>query len=71
MKIFFGRIQRLEKELYYYKKTSRELKKRLRDLEASGALPHQGIYTSYHYLNHWISSFNNIFIQVILCISQF
>ena len=36
-------MQRLEKELYYYKKTSRELKKRLRELEASGAVPHQGI----------------------------
>ncbi|XP_052067157.1 kinesin-like protein KIF27 isoform X4 [Mytilus californianus] len=35
------KMQRLEKELYYYKKTSRELKKRLRELEASGALPHQ------------------------------
>ncbi|KAL5007730.1 hypothetical protein ScPMuIL_016536 [Solemya velum] len=36
------KIQQLEKDLYYYKKTSRDLKKKLKDLVTSGALNLQG-----------------------------
>lgn len=32
------RVQQLERDLYYYKKTSRDLKKKMRELLASGAL---------------------------------
>ncbi|KAK6191693.1 hypothetical protein SNE40_003312 [Patella caerulea] len=35
------RMQQLEKELYYYKKTSRDLKKKIRDLISSGVLTSQ------------------------------
>ncbi|XP_077978007.1 kinesin-like protein KIF27 isoform X2 [Glandiceps talaboti] len=35
-----SKVQQLEKDLYYYKKTSRELKKKLRELMASGLLSH-------------------------------
>ncbi|XP_070566373.1 kinesin-like protein KIF27 isoform X2 [Ptychodera flava] len=34
------KIQQLEKDLYYYKKTSRELKKKLKELMASGLISH-------------------------------
>ncbi|XP_077862276.1 kinesin-like protein KIF27 [Saccoglossus kowalevskii] len=34
-----NRIQQLEKDLYYYKKTSRELKKKLREVVTSGLIP--------------------------------
>ncbi|XP_033751505.1 LOW QUALITY PROTEIN: kinesin-like protein KIF27 [Pecten maximus] len=33
-----AKYQQLEKELYYYKKTSRDLKRKLREIHASGAL---------------------------------
>ncbi|KAJ8298884.1 hypothetical protein KUTeg_022944 [Tegillarca granosa] len=33
-----ARVQQLERDLYYYKKTSRDLKKKMRELLASGAL---------------------------------
>jgi len=32
----------LEKELFYYRKTSRELKKKLREYVSSGTIPAQG-----------------------------
>ncbi|KAL4224634.1 Kinesin-like protein kif27 [Mactra antiquata] len=35
------RMSQLEKDLYYYKRTSRELKKRLRDYVTSGTIPAQ------------------------------
>ncbi|XP_045174185.2 kinesin-like protein KIF27 isoform X3 [Mercenaria mercenaria] len=35
------RVTQLEKDLYYYKKTSRELKKRLREYVSSGTIPAQ------------------------------
>lgn len=34
-------MSQLEKDLYYYKKTSRELKKKLRDYVSSGTIPAQ------------------------------
>ncbi|XP_064601119.1 kinesin-like protein KIF27 [Liolophura sinensis] len=34
-----GRVQQLEKELYYYKKTSRDLRRKVKDLIASGVIP--------------------------------
>ena len=37
--IFCGRIHQLEKDLFYYKKTSRDLKKKLRELLASNPTP--------------------------------
>ena len=40
------RVSQLEKDLYYYKKTSRELKRRLREYVSSGTIPAQGTYTS-------------------------
>ena len=36
------RVSQLEKDLYYYKKTSRDLKRRLRDYVSSGTIPAQG-----------------------------
>ncbi len=37
--LFSHRVLQLEKDLYYYKKTSRELKKKLRELLATSASP--------------------------------
>ena len=37
--IFRSRIHQLEKDLFYYKKTSRDLKKKLRELLASNPTP--------------------------------
>ena len=40
--ILYFRIQQLEKDLYYYKKTSRDLKKKLREMIAGGSTGHTG-----------------------------
>lgn len=40
----YNRIHRLEKDLYFYKKTSRDLKRKLRDLIASGTIRSQGMW---------------------------
>ena len=36
------RLQQLEKELYFYKKTSRDLKKKIRELFTVGKIPAHG-----------------------------
>lgn len=43
-----SKYQQLEKELYYYKKTSRDLKRKLREIHASGALgdDHMSLHSS-------------------------
>lgn len=47
---FFFRVQQLEKDLYYYKKTSRDLRRKVKDLIASGVIPNPGELG----LGHWL-----------------
>lgn len=45
---YINRIQNLEKDLYYYKKTARCLKKKIRELRDDGVISPQGmLYTSH------------------------